>query len=746
MARTGGWLRRILTILAILAASVAHAASARLTGDFASASADLDPAQSLSIFHETEVWETWHRGQTQMGRLEYGPFTLKPDHPLTLWINGFPNLPDQTIEVRNDRDGSALRLRVAASPAGSWARYRWDLPQSFHGVPLTLVAIDASPADNHWLGVSPPVRRRAGEAEAGWLVLRQVGVFAALLLPGLAVMLWLPERIRTPEHRLLGMLLIAGLVHHAMVYVYLGSPRVGPWVAEAAGVAAALAVLGRWRRCAGWLSDPAFALPVAFAAVAGAAYLLLGLAYGGATAPTAVPISRWFPELPPDYLLPDWFAEKLAHGEPLRPFFLDWLTSDRPPLQTGMTLALWPISASRLTYLQIGIAAQSWVWIGFWVLLRRLAVPARALAYTLALGATSAVFFVHTFYCWPKLLPAAYLLIAAGLLCGELPPSRRDVSLAAIAGGLAMLGHGGSVFGLAGIGAVFLALRCRGLRWRFTLEAAALGVLTLLPWLLYQHFVDPPGDRLIKYHLGMHPDLDPRPALTVIAEAYRHLGWRGTIAAKAGAFRFLFHGIGDWLRSLGDWNRFVWATRHAQYLYYWLVLGPGWFGVAGAWRGAKGRDPALRRAGRVVGMLFLASLLAWVLAVFDGATAIQNSCYFLFAMLLAAAALAAQALPPVLRGAILAANLAWLVGIWGLEPDRRPGEAGLFPSSQPGYWVVAALLAAALAAIACKTGTLSAPASTSGDPGTSGPSFLPRRIAIGRRRESRSAGAPCARV
>lgn len=48
-------------------------------------------------------------------------------------------------------------------------------------------------------------------------------------------------------------------------------------------------------------------------------------------------------------------------------------------------------------------------------------------------------------------------------------------------------------------------------------------VLLYLPWFLYQKLFDPPGDRLLKWHLASVEKVDRRPFLQALTDSYSHL-------------------------------------------------------------------------------------------------------------------------------------------------------------------------------------------------------------------------------
>src|SRR4051794_24048681 len=93
-----------------------------------------------------------------------------------------------------------------------------------------------------------------------------------------------------------------------------------------------------------------------------------------------------------------------------------------------------------------------------------------------------------------------------------------------------MLAHGGSVFFILPL--LGLAER-RGLPDLGWIGAGvAAGVVLLAPWSAYQHYADPPGNRLVKWQLGGSLAIDDRGALHTIADGYRSAGVRGTLDNK----------------------------------------------------------------------------------------------------------------------------------------------------------------------------------------------------------------------
>jgi hypothetical protein len=285
------------------------------------------------------------------------------------------------------------------------------------------------------------------------------------------------------------------------------------------------------------------ATPLALWALGSAFLVFLGFLHGGSDQSLGMAMTRFAPPLPNDNAIPYYFGEWFFHhghrGTP--PLFSgDWLSSDRPPLQSGYLLSQRPFGwrGTELQYQVLGVVLQQLWIVGLWALLlaARVGKLTRGLAMITVLVSDVAI--VNGFFVWPKLLPAALLLAAAALvvtpLWGELRRSLWGALLVATLFGLAMLGHGSSIFGIVPL-ALIAAYRARP-SWRWVGVAVLAGLVLLAPWSAYQRWGDPPGDRLLKWQLAGVIDLDDRGAGETLVDSYREAGVGGTIHNKAENF------------------------------------------------------------------------------------------------------------------------------------------------------------------------------------------------------------------
>jgi len=284
----------------------------------------------------------------------------------------------------------------------------------------------------------------------------------------------------------------------------------------------------------------ALATPLGLWALASVFLVFFGFLHGGTAEPLEMASTRFTSKLPPDNVIPgfyaDWFFEHGHSGTP--PVFPgEWLSSDRPPLQIGYVLSQrgfgWDTHGQHTQVLGV-ILQQLWV-VGLWALLlaARVGRVSRGLVVTALLASNLVI--VNGFFIWPKLLPAALLLAATALVVTPLWDTvRRDlrgaVLLAALLG-LALLGHGASVFGVIPLAAIGIARGLPG--WRWIGVGALVALVLLAPWAAFQKYAEPPGNRLTKWMLGGVYALDDRSTGETIVDGYGEAGVGGTLENKA---------------------------------------------------------------------------------------------------------------------------------------------------------------------------------------------------------------------
>jgi hypothetical protein len=360
---------------------------------------------------------------------------------------------------------------------------------------------------------------------------------------------------------------------------------------------------------------------------------------------------------PVDNALPAVFAYKILIGDP-RAMLDGWQFSDRPPLQTGVVLAQAVLTQhevlANVAYQLLGTLLQCLWLAAAWALGRRLRLRPPRLAAALALCVFLGFFLLNSVYVWPKLLSAALGAFALLLVFAERPRALHW-ALAGGFAGTALLAHTGVIFTLLPMAALLLVRRYRPSP-RVLVVAVVVVAALLLPWTLYQHVYDPPGDRLLKWHLAGAIPIDPRGFAEVMLDAYRHTPL-GTL-------------VGNRLANLGMLVSPAGASaRQVEFLHVFFGLGLlnlGWLRLL---------RPVRRRLAALDGDLLrlllggaLVSLLVWCLAMFGPATtAIHNGSYLTMLMLAVGLAAVVSSLPRLVVQCVLAVQIAYFLGMWVVD-------------------------------------------------------------------------------
>jgi hypothetical protein len=381
-------------------------------------------------------------------------------------------------------------------------------------------------------------RPMTANAEILWILAEHLALTA---LPGVATALLAMRRgVRSVPVILALALAASGTIALLAFWAYYASPEVGrawAFVVLLGSLAAVATTSLRGELDRGLLAE--LRTPLLLWALGCVFVVYLGFLHGGSDQAIGMSATRFSGQLPTDNDIPQffagWFYENGHNGTP--PVYPgEWTSSDRPPLQVGYVLSqrIFGWDATGLHYQVLGVVLQQLWIVGLWALLlaARVGRTTRALAMITVL--TSGVAIVNGFFVWPKLLPAAFLLAATALVATPLwSRVRKDWRLAVLVAALctlAMLGHGSSVFGLVPLVAI---AAFRGLPDRRWIAAAALtGVALMAPWVAYQSYGDPPGNRLVKWMIGGAVDVDDRGTLEAIVDGYETEGLDSTIHNK----------------------------------------------------------------------------------------------------------------------------------------------------------------------------------------------------------------------
>ncbi len=438
-------------------------------------------------------------GDADIATLHVGTFPAGTGS-VELMLSGRPD--NARVRMEGACVGTSSPTTIELPRVGdSWRHILVPIPPPLTSCPFVLALLDESNELGGWAGIGFPTASMAESRVGNALTLLSGVAFGSLWLALVAASVFPGS---SASYRTGGAVLFLGAAAYLSALSFYFHPSIG----KAVSIALLMAPLGFFVFRQGKLGGrPGLGSLLLLTAAPSALALLVLWAglfpfyWDGST--WEVPANRWR-SLPVDNWLPFMFAQMLLEGRISSPMTGDWLGSDRPPLQSGIHLLFNSViaPASGLAYQAISTWAQALILIPALALLPngwRSIDKALAL---LCLGLSSLVF-LNALFVWPKLLAASFCAIYhLGLFRprANAAPFER-LLLPAVAASLAMLSHGGALFGLAGSTIVFVFQGGRAA----TLTTARIAVVSMLvysPWVAFQKLVDPPGDRLVKWHFA----------------------------------------------------------------------------------------------------------------------------------------------------------------------------------------------------------------------------------------------------
>jgi hypothetical protein len=487
-------------------------------------------------YHGLEItlprFESYGGHDTGTGRLETAAFAA-PDRVL-VYASGYPSHAGNALYLELVSSGERVAY-AGNDPGETWHELSFAIPSAWRGRPIRLVAVDGATTFEGWLGVSLPFAHPAFLPTAhAWRSTAVVGIaclidFAVLFLPGLAFAVFAARAGWFPFAAVPTLTLVASSLTGLLTFfVFFLDQRLGTDLDYVVTLFSAY-VLSRPE------SRRMLTLPRVWAPMVltlGLALISLGILLFGSPAgtdPTWVGLTRFFALRPPDSVIPSLLADRIYTHAGLHDSLFGYLGSDRPPLQSGLILLarpFMPLLDPQADAYIVGIIAQcTWV-IGAMFLLWSMNVTWKRTVIVVGLVALLGFTLFNDVYAWPKMLAAALGLSAYGLIFKL--PQRYGATIAfalsgAAAASLSLLAHGSTAFAIGAFLLIALWQRPR-YAMRTVASGAALALCLYAPWMAYQHFFDPPGDRLIKMHLAGVIDVDPRSAVQAITDAYRSHG------------------------------------------------------------------------------------------------------------------------------------------------------------------------------------------------------------------------------
>ncbi len=556
------------------------------------------PGEPFVSGKPVRAWGSWCGSDTHTGTLTLGPFPA-PER-LHIAASGYPTHAGNDVVVELAVTKERHPVKFPSDIGERWRVIEADLPPAWIGQPVSLVVTDRATDVAGWLAITEPLRGGRGDGYRGIAETFAAGTINALLLGLLwhAASQWLaPRAWLAPQWLPLAAAGVVAAVGYLAFWIYFASATTGKVFSVALLLGSALEI---WRTGRHPISAPApeakprapverasteFALVARLMLGVGALHVALLVLYPSQFAFDALAANRYRENLPGDNTLPYNVARALFTGGNVKTANGEWLSSDRPPLESGWQLLTWPVTAALKIEGRVA-SGTSGTWFQLlWVaavygLLRTLQLaPWRAAAWTAVIG-LSGFCVQNTVFTWPKLSAAALACGAAGLWLApsSIPHRRAGMLLGAMLAALAWLSHGGVAFSFLALAPwlVWRAVRGGWAEQREWLLAAGVFLFFALPWVGYQRFYDPPGDRLLKLHLAGQDDLDPRSTWQLMRDGYRALSWSEIVERKRANLHMQVRGD---FRAIADFSPATAATRRSDEFFHsgraltWWLLG-----------------------------------------------------------------------------------------------------------------------------------------------------------------------------
>jgi len=625
-----------------------------------------------------------------------------------IMLTGYPDSPGVTVSAVANTGQATIAL-ATPQPRERWQRFMLEIPPEIARTGFRIRIDDRSSAHFGWAGMGASNASPATAFASGVLPM-----LAAVLLGNawlIAVSLCLPGAGH-PRDRLLQGLLASGCAWLLIFNGYVLSVQLGGTLALLLlALPFPLAVAIGWRRrtlLADTASMQKMLLPVLMLACL---VLWIGLfPFHWDGQPNGDPAIRW-PNLSTDAWLPLLFGDMLARGKLDVPMVGDWLSSDRPPLQVGLYLLLYKLlpDARGLVYQGISTWAQALVLLPLTSLLSRF-MSKRAQTMALFVLCLSPLMLLNTLFVWPKLLAAAFSLIYYLMLFPADGAPKRWAQ-AGIAAAMALLAHGGALFFLVGASLMHLAWYRRQ-SLTMLIRTGSLAVVLYLPWMAYQRLVDPPGDRLIKWHFAGKIPVSDESALHAIASAYSQITPAMWLSARMENIAIIVKGAlsgpYDALRVIARQDpatisRFVdedfFYLFHSLWFASPLLLPPCLALMYWRARSRRQADPVLKDLLQVVATIVLVMFI-WAIAIFEGGTTTVHIGAYAPVVLLQLSVLAVIWRTSVsLFYVICLANIAAALSAYAFDRHFLPGLQSIYLTGN--LFLCGGLLAAVCSSAGC---------------------------------------------
>lgn len=487
--------------------------------------------------------------------------------------SGYTNNAD--VDFRLISNGLRVLNIDLPSVGERWVEYKLEIPKEFINTKIELVATDKSVDKFGWVGLG---RVEVNQIDRKLSFILKAVSISIFLLVFYAVGL----NLLVPKYGMIDapvvLVVLVGLMGYGVFYLYVANRWIGS-ISSILLVATSVIYSIRMLKNDGWIdfnSALSFLTPIVLITliIVFIGYYPINFSGGefwqnGANRWLSLPIDSWLPKI---------FADQIFKGELLRPMYGDWLSSDRPPLQTGIYLIFYPFGkGDDVIYQVVATMLQAMVLVAIWrfIVGFKFASAQRLIIFSFSF---SSLFVINSLFVWPKLISAAYVLICFYYLNIGVTSKFRNFMVGTSIS-LAMLSHGGAFFALLGIFLYWSAMNIKNISWlgiKNLVIWVVIAIVLYYPWILYGKYYDPQYSRLVKWHLAGLIEPSQVSVISTLYSAYSEISLEKWFAFRVSNFNVIvkdFIAFESYLWS-GDYVEFIKSARDKSFFNLFYSL---WF-------------------------------------------------------------------------------------------------------------------------------------------------------------------------
>lgn len=624
------------------------------------------------------------------GSIETRPFLTR--YSIDLLFTGHP-LDSGRVRLINTHSEESISLRFRSGPSNEkWAHYKWKIPKEWQEKECIIRIDDVLEEEGFgWLAVCFPLNEVQSPTlyiqllEGSGFILTILYQFVIFLLPGLAAMITISRYYRIHECFKLPIIFTSiGILGHLAVYLYLFANEWGKLFSLLTNIGSISILIFSRRKLLHEFSKQLNSTPIILIIIT--ALFIWSTAMITYSRESSIEVSkfRFCAASTTDSIIPYLFAERLYFEEPLQPFAGEWLTSDRPPLQTGLFLLQRPFLLKSLPqYHVLGAILQCTLFASVFHFVFSIFRDRKLALISVLLSLLCGLTLQNAFYVWPKLLSASFVFYAYALLFVTEQELIRGKKLRWILMGLsaslALLSHGGSIFGLFALPFCIL-LRPSFRKIQYPIIAALSFFACYSPWVTYQKLVDPPGDRLLKWHLAGSPEVDDRGSLEALFDAYSNLSFHDWWRARNKNFEAVTRKWEQYFPLLHPKYAAQGFFKFKKYNFIHFVFSLGVLNAA--WIGLlvlflKRTNEASRI--RELFCILISGLFFWCVAIYTpGRTTLWQGSYFLSYLAIILATTAFYRISKYLAYGVLSIQALIFIFVWNIPFLRTHSQTAIY--------------------------------------------------------------------